>query len=237
MITIINNILLNNGYKLVDIELTHEIADIYLFCPLELSKREEYFVTIQLYMQSDEAAQDVLKEKAQELFEKISHSGKVDVSFEKNCTMLLCQDDSKISRKTILAIEEDQYDFKKNVIAYSQKELEDIENYLDQQKIQKITNSIINDIINADSGERFLEFKNNHKMSKDHYSLILKVVLKLPFIIYSPQEQKLTNLSDEFESSLSPDQSLIYNRLVNSDIEWNDENIHQQVERIWGDLI
>ncbi|MBN0617384.1 hypothetical protein JTM18_36430, partial [Pseudomonas aeruginosa] len=69
---------------------------------------------------SDAAAQKILEEKAQELFEAISNSGKVDRPFEKNCTMLICHEEEGISRQTILALEEDQYNFKKNVITYTQ---------------------------------------------------------------------------------------------------------------------
>ncbi|MBN0063296.1 hypothetical protein JTL66_34330, partial [Pseudomonas aeruginosa] len=78
MISIINNILSSNGYKQVDMETSLDNDSIYLFCPSERSKREEYFVTIQLQTQSDAAAQKILEEKAQELFEAISNSGKVD---------------------------------------------------------------------------------------------------------------------------------------------------------------
>ncbi|WP_339413826.1 ABC-three component system middle component 1 [Pseudomonas sp. EA_35y_Pfl2_R5] len=237
MIKIINNILFNNGYKLVNIELPLDNQDIYLFCPTEEVKREEYFVTLQMHEQSETAAQAILEEKAQELFETIRDSGKVDRPFEKNCTMFLCHEENMINRQTILSLEEDQYNFKKNVIAYTPKELESLKNYLTQNSIDKITNDVINEIVNAEGGRSFLEFKNNHKGSNGHYSLILKTALKLPFVTYSPQEQQLINLSLEIEKSLTPTQSSIYNRLMDPEIEWTDENIHQQVERIWGELV
>ncbi|MDR5886300.1 ABC-three component system middle component 1 [Vreelandella janggokensis] len=236
MIDVLNNIVSSNGYKLVDADFSLDIAVIYLFCPIDKSKREEYFVTMQFNNQCDETAEKLLEVKAEELFEKISHSKKVDISFEKNCTMLICQDEDKISREIILALEEDQYNFKKNVIAYSQQELDSAKNYLDKNKISEITSGVINEIINSNDGKLFLEFKYQHKSKRDYYSLMLKIVLKLPFITYRPQDQQLVNLSHEIESSLTSEQYLIYDQLVNSDMEWKDEDFYQKVEKVWGGL-
>jgi hypothetical protein len=242
MIHIINNILSSNGYKQVDIDISFDSHTFYLFCPSEESKREEYFVTIQLQTQSDKAAQTILEEKAQELFEAISNSEKVNRPFEKNCTLLICHEEEHISRQTILALEEDQYNFKKNVITYTPNELAAFKVHLSESAIGKITNEVINKIINAEDGADFLAFKVVQKNNKEqtkikvYYSLILKTALKLPFITYCPQEQKLTNLNSEIESSMSPNQSMIYSRLMETETEWTDENIYKQVSNIWGDL-
>ncbi|WDL84068.1 hypothetical protein IU367_07800 [Aeromonas bestiarum] len=236
MINIINNILSSNGYKQVNIEFPLNSQAFYLFCPCEESKREEYFVTIQLQTQSDAAAQAILEETVQELFEAICNSGKVDRSFEKNCTMFICHEEEKITRQTILSLEEDQYNFKKNVITYTQDELATLKAYISENKIEKITNDVINMIITSEDGRNFLAFKENHASSKGYYSLILKTALKLPFITYSPQEQQLTNLNSEIENALNSYQSSIYSRLLESEIEWTDENIHQQVSIIWEGL-
>lgn len=236
MINIINNILSSNGYKQVNIEISLDNQAFYLFCPCEESKREEYFITIQLQIQSDAAAQAMLEETAQELFEAICNSGKVDRPFEKNCTMFICHEEEEITRQTILSLEEDQYNFKKNVITYTQDELATLKAYISENKIEKITNGVINMIITSEDGRNFLAFKEDHANSKGYYSLILKTALKLPFITYSPQEQQLTNLNSEIENALNKYQSSIYSRLLESEIEWTDENIHQQVAMIWGDI-
>lgn len=234
MINIINNILSNNGYRRVDIEIPLDNQTFNLFCPCDEIKREEYFVTIQLSTQSDTTAQTVLDKTAQELFEAICNSGKVEQSFEKNCTMFICHEEEKITRKKILSLEEDPYNFKKNVITYTPDELTDLESYLSQNKIIKITIDSINNIITSESGRNFLAFKEDYLNSRGYYSLILKIALKLPFITYIPQEKKLINLNSEIESALNPHQSLIYNLLLGVDVEWNEENIHQQVDFIWG---
>lgn len=237
MINIINNILSSNGYKQIEIDVPFNNQAFYLFCLPEGSKREEYFVTIQLQTQSDAAAQALLEENAQELFEIISNSGRVDRPFEKNCTMLICHEEGRISRQTILALEEDQYNFKKNVITYTPQELANLESHLSDSGIEKITNNLINEIINSRGGRDFLTFKDDHANSKGYYSLVLKSALKLPFITYSPQEHQLTNLNDEIKNSLDAYQSSIYSQLIESEIEWTDDNVHQQVARIWGELV
>ncbi|PSV47915.1 ABC-three component system middle component 1 [Photobacterium sp. GB-36] len=237
MINIINNILSSNGYKQVALVLQQDVADLYLFCPLTNSKREEYFVTVQLRTQSDSNAQRLLENQVQDWFEAISHSGKVDQTFEKNCTLLLCHEEDKISRQTILMIEEDQYNFKKNVIASSQEEVQALQNYITQEQIEKVTVNAINNIINAESGKGFLDFKENNKLQKDHYSLILKIALKLPFITYIPQEQQLSNLLNDIDISLSPELASIYNQLTNLDVKWTESDCVQNVEMIWGRLV
>ncbi|WP_290653613.1 ABC-three component system middle component 1 [Idiomarina sp.] len=237
MISIINNVLSNNGYELVSIELSEDIAaKVCLFSASKPCNREEYFVTLELNDQSDEMAIILLEKKAQELFGEISDSGVVDKTFEKNCTMIVCHEEARISLRTVLALEEDQYNFKKNVIAYDPQEVHAIEEFLAKESIERITNSLINNIITAEGGKNFLEFKKSHKSKKDHFSLILKIALKLPFITYIPREQELINLDQEVESSLSEEQSLIYDQLVNSDKGWDEENTEHQVVAIWGSL-
>lgn len=234
MINIINNILSSNGYKQVGIDIPFNNQAFYLFCMPEDSMREEYFVTIQLQTQSEAAAQTLLEEEAQELFEAISNSGKVDRPFEKNCTMLICHEEEKISRQTILALEEDQYNFKKNVITFTARELANLKSHLYESGVEKITNDAVNDIISSENGRKFLAFKGGRANSENHCSLALKIALKLPFITYIPQEQQLTNLNDEIKNSLAPSLYSIYSHLIES--EWTEENIHQQVAIIWGDL-
>ncbi len=235
MINVINNILASCGYQQANIECSLDNHAVFLFIPASESDREEYFVTLQAHIQSDESAQAILEEKAQELFESIRNSGKVERSFEKNCTMVICHEHNKINKTTILALEEDQYNFKKNVVSYTAHELHSLKTYIDDKKIEYLTNSVINDILNSEGGKSFLDFKENNQNSNGYYSLILKSALKLPFITYSPQEQQLIDLSSEIEQSFTPRQSFIYGQLMESDVViWTDENIHQQVERIWG---
>lgn len=236
MITIINKILSSNGYQVVDIELLDNNPNIFLFSPSSNDNKEEYFVTIQLPTQSNESAEELLEHKAEELFEAISDSDKVERYFIKNCTMLICHNETLIHKETIFSIEEDPYTFKKNVITYSETELNDLKDFLTSNNINEISNSVISDIINNRNGQNFTDFKNTHKTIRNYYSLFLKIALKLPFIMYTPSKKELINLSLEIENSFNAQDSLIYKKIMESDIEWSESDTYLQVVKIWGDL-
>lgn len=236
MITIINKILSSNGYQVVDIELLDNNPNIFLFSPSSNDNKEEYFVTIQLPTQSNESAKELLEHKAEELFEAISDSDKVERYFIKNCTMLICHNETLIHKETIFSIEEDPYNFKKNVITYSETELNDLKDFLTSNNINEISNSVISDIINNRNGQNFTDFKNTHKTIRNYYSLFLKIALKLPFIMYTPSKKELINLSLEIENSFNAQDSLIYKKIMESDIEWSESDTYLQVVKIWGDL-
>lgn len=236
MITIINKILSSNGYQVVDIELLDNNPNIFLFSPSSNDNKEEYFVTIQLPTQSNESAEELLEHKAEELFEAISDSDKVERYFIKNCTMLICHNETLIHKETIFSIEEDPYNFKKNVITYSETELNDLKDFLTSNNINEISNSVISDIINNRNGQNFTDFKNTHKTIRNYYSLFLKIALKLPFIMYTPSKKELINLSLEIENSFNAQDSLIYKKIMESDIEWSESDTYLQVVKIWGDL-
>lgn len=237
MIKIINNILSNNGYELVDIQLPDDRHNIFLFCPRTDHAKEEYFVTIQLNNESDELAKELLENSAEELFEIIRNSGKVESYFIKNCTLFICHDETRIKRETIFTLEEDPYNFKKNVITYFPSELSDLKNYLEKNNITEISNLTISEIINSQNGQLFLNFKKNHNNIQNYYSLILKIALKLPFITYIPQKKELINLSLEIEKSLEGKESVLFKNLMEPEIDWNNNNIYQNIEKIWGNLI
>lgn len=231
---IINKILNCSGYQEIDICLHQDLAELNLFKPSVMNNRQEYFLVVRLHVQSDKSAKQFLECCAQDWFDKIVKSGFVGQEFEKNCTLILCHKEDQINRNTILIIEEDQYNFKKNVITYTDIELTDLLRYIDNNQLINLNEEVINRVINENGGMSFLKFKNNNKEQKNYYSLVLKSILKLPFISYIPQEQKLANLTGEIEQSLSPSQLSIYKKLIESYELWEDENIEEKVEDIWG---
>lgn len=231
---IINDILNSNGYQESDIPLCQEVAQLNLFQPSASNHRQEYYLVVKLYEQSDESAKQFLEHYAQDWFDKIIISGLVGQEFEKNCTLILCHKEEHLTRSSILMIEEDQYNFKKNVITYTDNELADLQEYIDKHQLILLNAEVINDVINENSGMSFLQFKNNNKEQRNYYSLVLKLILKLPFISYFPQEQKLSNLIVDIEQSLSSSQLSIYQKLTEQSELWEDDNIEEKVESIWG---
>ncbi|MDO7440339.1 ABC-three component system middle component 1 [Acinetobacter baumannii] len=233
MISIVNHILICNGYKNIELAQFLEGYSCFLFKPID--NKDEFFVTIESHNQSDDDAKNILENKADELFDLIFYSNIVSPFFKKNCTLILCQEYSKIERSTIFQIEEDPYNFKKNVIIYSENELNSLKDYLSKDNNIRLTNEKINQIINSNNGADFLNFKYNQEKTDNYYSLIIKIILKLPFITYIPQEQDLENLEDEIYNSLSEKQKIIYKKLIDQDIEWNENDIYKNVCSIWGE--
>ncbi|WP_122434495.1 ABC-three component system middle component 1 [Pseudomonas viridiflava] len=231
MINLINNIISNNGYQKIDLNLDEPGFLITLFKASDES-RQEYFLSLQAEEQDNEVAMLLLEEKAQTIFEKIRNSGKTERFFEKNCTMIVCHEALKIKKETIYSLEEDPYNFKKNVLTYSTGELLALQTYLSSNGFEDITNDVINNILNANGGRNFLEFKKSS--TKGLYSITLKTTLKLPFLIYTPQEQKLSNLALDIENKLTTDLNSIYKEITSLETEWNDENILDEVMRIWS---
>lgn len=231
MINLINNIISNNGYQKIDLNFDEPGFMITLFKASDES-RQEYFLSLQAEEQDNEVAMLLLEEKAQTIFEKIRNSGKTERFFEKNCTMIVCHEALKIKKETIYSLEEDPYNFKKNVLTYSTGELLALQAYLSSNGFEDITNDVINNILNANGGRNFLEFKKSS--TKGLYSITLKTTLKLPFLIYTPQEQKLSNLALDIENKLTTDLNSIYKEITSLETEWNDENILDEVMRIWS---
>ncbi|EPR9359598.1 hypothetical protein RBI11_11120 [Acinetobacter baumannii] len=235
MINIINQVLINNNYKIIEVESSLTNYFINLFQSHPHAYKDEFFITLQSKTQSDSDALDILTEKAEILYEEILNSGIVPPTFKKNSTLIICQEYSKIERTTIYSLEEDPFNFKKNVITYTEEELNSLNSYLFERSIVDLTNETISKIINAKDGLDFLSFKENQENKKDYYSLILKIILKLPFITYIPKEKQLDDLELEIQNSLSISHHKIYKKLLDSSTEWNDENILENINLIWGE--
>lgn len=231
MITILNNIMASNRFTLVDLDLPHPFLELSLY-KAESSHREEYFLTLYLDNNSDQALQNFLDNTAQDIFEEIQGTGKVELYFEKNCTMLICLDSLGLNHNLVMALEEDPYNFKKNVIKFSSSELAALNAYLTSNAIAALTNDIINDILNADNGREFLAFKFQKGDRRRLYDLIVRVMLKLSFLSYQPQEQKLENLTGQIESALPAELTETYDRILVAD--WADDSVIGNVESIWG---
>ncbi|AOX26863.1 hypothetical protein KUT41_23795 [Pseudomonas aeruginosa] len=231
MITILNNIMASNRFTPVDVNLPNQYFEFSLY-KAESRHREEYFLTVQLDNNSDQALKNFLDNTAQEIFEEIQSTGKVELYFEKNCTMLICLESHGLNHDLVLALEEDPYNFKKNVIKYSLPELTALNVYLTSNAIEALTNDIINDILNANNGKDFLAFKYQSGNGHHLYDLVVRVMLKLSFLSYHPQEQKLENLTGQIDSALPAALTDTFEKILAAD--WAVEMVIGNVESIWG---
>ncbi|MGK6437963.1 ABC-three component system middle component 1 [Klebsiella aerogenes] len=232
IIDIIGNIFESNRFIKLEMKPLLERELCYVFYPERPTEKEEYFVVLQSTEQLIEKTHQNLEEKAQFIFDEINNSGKVEQYFEKNCTLIICQNEKGIDRLTALTIEEDLYNFKKNMIIYSDNELNELKRHLSGNGIEKLTNASLKSIINENNGESFIKFKNESVNNHSYYSLLMKVFLKLPFLTYSTEEKELVNLRKEIETNLSPDQQLLFDKLVSVE-EWTSDNLYDFFSKLW----
>ncbi len=234
LIEIINNILSCNGYDQVEIPILLEGYQVFLYMPRDPGK-EEYFVTIEASVQEEAAHFFVFNEGAEVIFEKIRNIEEVGRSFEKNSTLIICCENNTIDRDLTLKIEEDHYNFKKNIVTYTKGEITAFSEIVSQ--VSQITNDVISDIINSDSGNDFSAFKEQVKNRNNHFSLALKIMMKLPFITYVPKQKNLIDLESDIESHLSEFQRPIYFNLLAIPPELGDDEFEAVVMHSWGDLL
>ncbi len=235
MINVLKNIFDSNNYHKVDVNFCLVEGEFFTYTPVDSANKEEYFVILELFNQSDENLKSTLEELSEYLFEKITNSGSVERYFVKNSTLIICHKDNQIERLTTLTLEEDLYNFKKNVITYSEKELNDFKRYIKEAELTKLTNSILKNIINEKSGSSFIKFKNISANNASYYSLLMKIFLKLPFLTYETQEKDLSKINEDINNELTDHQRKVLDEILDVKEEWNDETIHTLVSRIWGE--
>lgn len=97
----------------------------------------------------------------------------------------------------ILELEEDVYFFKKYVLLYLDEELEEFKSAVENENISEFMKENIN------NEELFEEFKVEEKVS--FYSLILKLYIKLPHLIYSNtfESKDIIDLNKKIQFDLS----------------------------------
>jgi len=234
IIDIIENIFNCNDYNLKEMSVQLENMTLYLFEPQEHLNKQEYFLLLEFIDTSNEEVNKLIEEYAQVLFENIISSGKVKQYFEKNCTLIFCVNEKFIDRTTILSIEENLYNFKKNVIVYNDAELNDLRGYLSAHEVSCLNNREIKSIINERGGESFINFKNLSASISNYYSLTLKLFLKIPFLVYTTEEKELINLDSQISMQLSRHQNIILQNILDSDIEWSGDDVHEKISNIWN---
>lgn len=125
----------------------------------------------------------------------------------------------------ILELEEDIYFFKKYVLLYLEEEIEELKTKVESKNISEFMKATIND------EELFEEFKVEEKLS--FYSLILKLYIKMPHLIYSNtfEPKDIQDLHEEIIDDLWEKGVInLHNELLTvNDIEnWIDKEIDIQ---------
>lgn len=205
LIKLINKVFLNNLYEVVPLEHNYDYLMVELYKPKILQKKAEYYLVVECTDATQKRAELLLSEWAENLYQKVRTNPNIDRVFSKNCTMIVCWPDNAITDKQIFQLEEDRYNFKKNVITYCLDELDDLE-----AKGGDFTIAKMNEMISEDDGNVFKDFKEGTSGLKSHYSLLLKIFIKLPFVTYQHDSKRLSNLDSSLIESLSQNELPLY---------------------------
>jgi hypothetical protein len=223
LINLIDKVFLNNGYESVEFELEYEEFVARLFKPKDTENKAEFYLVIEGQNATHQQADLILSVWADDLYSKIRQDPIVDRVFAKNCTMIICWPDLAITNKQVFQIEEDRYNFKKNVISYSAAELMDLE-----AKDIDFTIIKINELIGEGDGRFFQKFKEKSATLKNYYSLLLKIIIKIPFVIYVHDPKRLFDLDASLVSGLTVDERTLYEFALGVDDNIVDEELMMQ---------
>ncbi|MCK5344440.1 MAG: hypothetical protein KAR20_13590, partial [Candidatus Heimdallarchaeota archaeon] len=178
LIDILKKIFNDNHFEELKVEFDSGEYHFFLTRPGSAAKRQEYYLVLEKENTTIEDINMLIETGADNFFEVIRKSDLVDESFEKNCTIIFSCGPSEraIEPEIILRLEEDPYNFKKNVIEYTSEELDSWNDVASASLSVERLNEMMG------NGETFASFKEGGV--KDSYSLLMKISMKLPFIHY-----------------------------------------------------
>lgn len=217
LIDILEKVFTDNDYALNQVLKEMDEYKAFLASTKEEKERSEFFLLIEPYDPTDALLKKVVETEAEDFHIKLNASDLTDETFKKNCTMIICCKDL-VSQSSILSLEEDPYNFKKNVIVYSQEELDD----LIQKGITNFSSDKLNELVNEENGNHFREFKSEPE--SNYYEILLKMVIKLPFIKYTIPQKQLYNLEEDIVDKLTEPQRLTLQTALNIDLSTSEDD-------------
>lgn len=223
MINILENILIANQYLKLELPDEKYNSIFRVFAASVESNREEYFCIIEWKKIDNFSVKFFLEEIADEIFEYIRIQNNISQSFAKNSTLLVFFEKDEIKNEDIYIIEEDEYNFKKNVIIYKNEELNSLKSLLEIEK--KLSIDLLNTIVNGGEGEEFRRFKEKNEMTLSYYPLVIQMMLKLPFLKYKPKGEMLINLEHQIFEELEIHEQKIYEKLDSLDLNFETNDL------------
>ncbi|WP_323162153.1 ABC-three component system middle component 1 [Pseudomonas fluorescens] len=220
LINLIDKVFLSNGYESVNFEHSYDELITKLFKPQVTENKAEYYLVIECKKPMSQHAEMLLSEWADGLHLKVRENPKVDRVFSKNCTMIICWPELSITSKQVFQLEEDRYNFKKNVITYSSEELADL-----KDKNSDFTLLKLNELIGQGDGTYFQRFKEKSAELENYYSLLLKIFIKIPFVTYLHDPKRLFDLDSSLVSNLSKSELGLYEFSLEIDEGLDDEEL------------
>ncbi len=226
LIEVLKQVFLDNNYAMSPVLEDTPDYTAYLAFPNEEKNRQEYFLLIEPQKTSDKVLSNLVEKDADIFYDLLNKSNETDETFKKNCTMILCCKNS-VSATAVFSVEEDPYNFKKNVIVYSIDELDS----WNEKTNRPFTVEDLNNLIHENNSERFHTFKEGNR--SDYYSLLMKIVTKLPFINFLLPHKDLYNLEEKIERVLSPSEQKTLDFILSVDLDGSDDEIYENLLSDW----
>lgn len=180
--------------------------------------KKEYFISV--FTNDLESVKTVQKKIHSNLKKKWEEIG-MDSDWEKNTTMIifynLASQDGKQINSKILDLEEDPYFFKKQVLAYTDFQVNEFNVKKGDLSYIEFLNSYVNDI----DKHKFFK-KENKNLNENLYAFVSNLYIKLPFLSLPVIAQDKSDVVADFHDSLNDKEKKIYDFLmeletVNSD--------------------
>jgi hypothetical protein len=157
----------------------------------------------------------------QEVYVEFKRQEYTNETFDKNTTLILCVN-GEVDNENLSLLEEDAYLFKKNIIAYTNNSLEELNHMLNFQY------SYNNLLQNLNDEEKFEQYKSNGNIG---YKLLVQIFIKLSFLKFRREMRNLDNLSEIILNRANEEGiAEIYN-LINSE-NFNSQNINSYEDLI-----
>lgn len=207
------------------------IDEIKFFTPSEELKKHEYFIVMNLKEPKEEELDILLNEDFNKIYTEVVDSVYFNNYVSKNTTAIIfielenlnsASNNSSLNKK-ILNIEEDKYNFKKNIITYTEKQAKEFQElYNGEKDIRMGINKVI-----YDKG-KFIEFKKNPILDSI-YNFISKLQIKIPFLTLKSEEKEMESLKEKIDKQLK---DLNYDKIMNMIINMDEIDIEKFIEEI-----
>lgn len=208
-------IMSSNGYNRINntpLELFGNKHEFFLIQCFEMEEIQDFFKTVKLdYLISE--------------FQKLD-----DEKIKKNTSLFILIKVYDIHQfynnylNTIVAIEEDEYYFRKYIIFYTDEGLNDLNP--DVQYLLHIVQNNIDDLEES----LFDKFEKN-MFFDDSYFIAMQLIIKLPFISLPHSDKPFATIEDKIKLRMESEQQVKKEQQVNQILEWFDsDNIREQLE-------
>ena len=208
-------IMSSNGYNRINntpLELFGNKHEFFLIQCFEMEEIQDFFKTVKLdYLISE--------------FQKLD-----DEKIKKNTSLFILIKVYDIHQfynnylNTIVAIEEDEYYFRKYIIFYTDEGLNDLNP--DVQYLLHIVQNNIDDLEES----LFDKFEKN-MFFDDSYFIAMQLIIKLPFISLPHSDKPFATIEDKIKLRIESEQQVKKEQQVNQILEWFDsDNIREQLE-------